>query len=586
MDTSKQEDIPQLQERHIKSDDSNSFLCVDTSNNVADIFNHPPSLSKGNKKSWRRIPFLQSRNLLAVMLFLTAMILTIFLVVRMVNRDPFNDWESAEQAGKFKKEYMTFPHDTDTSRNSAPKFMVTVDCGSTGSRAYVYRWFEDSSKASLPHFELLSCLKMWPGLSSFGQDLDTLKVYIRTLLHFCATSIGDQLYTKETPVYVFATAGMRLIEEKERTDIMETVLDTILHSSYSFQIHPSQVQIISGQLEGALAWLSVNYMTNTLPEVLKKDASRKTTLGLMDIGGGSMQVAYEVEDIAASEGLVPINFSLLNGAKKEYQIFSKSLLGFGMNEARKKYHRAFQGHSDNVSLACYPRDFQEPSESKAIVKDKLTPFVGSGQFGLCFRQVHHLLKTSSAEETKRTTAIKTKKSIFAKARYVDFLPRPKTPMIVVGVAEYWNSIEDVFHLGTKPDISPSATRSKGEEHLENTIIDPTTLFAKTSAFCSRPWPLILQDVEAGKLDVPNENGASSFEKLRNQCFKSAWTLSLMDIFFGIPTSTDGSSKSSSLTMDIQLVAKNTLGNFPLSWAIGVPILYYHLHPSSVHQKKK
>ena len=105
MDTGKQKDVPRLQEEHIRSDDSNSFLCVGASSNVADIFNHPASLSKGNKKSWQRIPLLQSRNLLAVMLFLTAMILTIFLVVRMVNRDPFNDWESAEQAGKFKKEY-------------------------------------------------------------------------------------------------------------------------------------------------------------------------------------------------------------------------------------------------------------------------------------------------------------------------------------------------------------------------------------------------------------------------------------------------------------------------------------------------
>jgi GDA1/CD39 (nucleoside phosphatase) family len=539
----------------------------------------------------RKLSCLQNRNVLAAIIFLISLVLTIFLLLRLSSSGRFGDdageWLQAEKAGKFKKEFTIFHTKASTDlETSQYRYIVAVDAGSTGTRAYVYRWPQKTThekKQQLPEFTLTASLRMWPGLSSFGQDLDTLRIYMRTMMHYCGTSIGSSSITKETPVYVYATAGMRLIKDEEQKNIMETVLDTILHGPEAFRIRPEQVQIISGELEGALAWLSVNYMMKTLPEATLSNTPSQapvSTLGLMDIGGGSMQVAYEVEDYRSAEKLVPVRIHLENGIIKEYRIFSKSLLGFGMNEARKKYHlfeeSRYSAPPPTISLACYPKYFIEH------VPHKHRPFQGIGDFKACFTQVHHLLKTSSFEETRRQKPMSGKSwatSSSRKPRFVDFLPRPKTPMLVVGVAEYWNAVEDVFHLGTTHTDDSLPSSSVNESVLRKSILDPTLLYKKSANFCASSWDDLLADVASGKLAVTNESGATSFEKLRNQCFKSAWVLSLMDLFFGIkirhpdlPSSSFAPSDN-----DIQMVAKNSLGSLPITWAIGVPILHHHLH---------
>lgn len=56
-------------------------------------------------------------------------------------------------------------------------------------------------------------LKVTPGLSSFHENLGGVRSYIAKLLDVAAAEI-PRIAHKRTPVFVLATAGMRLIPQK------------------------------------------------------------------------------------------------------------------------------------------------------------------------------------------------------------------------------------------------------------------------------------------------------------------------------------------------------------------------------------
>lgn len=101
------------------------------------------------------------------------------------------------------------------------RYAIIVDAGSSGSRLFVYRIpTHENGDNSLPPITL--CLdaegkpltkKVNPGLSSFASDPSSAQAYISGLLSIAAHNIPRQ-YHSVTPVYILATAGMRLLTER------------------------------------------------------------------------------------------------------------------------------------------------------------------------------------------------------------------------------------------------------------------------------------------------------------------------------------------------------------------------------------
>ena len=538
-----------------------------------------------------------------------------------------------EASKKFNAEFMYYKTGQPDVLAFPVRFMVVVDAGSTGSRGYVYSWLEDPSSDKLPDFQLHASIKLWPGISAFtGLKGPELNSYLRSLWHFCGTVIkeikakaeakakakakGVFIMTPEsgppmdqaTPVYLFATAGMRLVPEAERKTIMNTVFDSIMYSAFNFQVHPSQVRIIEGQLEGILAWLSVNYLTRSLPECPNREDDvadsdqAAATLGLLDIGGGSMQMAYEPSDYSSHDPslFVPINFQLLNGKSCEYRIFSKSLLGMGMNEARRKYHGLKQASNSSL-FECYPSGYAEEEGGSSGGPNVVTAsplkrpsFVGTGKFAQCCKTVKSLLKSNVEQELRLNTTLP-RKQVTVPEDPPWYFPKPKSAMTIFGVAEYWNTVEDVFHLGTS-----------GDDPMTDVKINAKEFFRISRKYCTKPWSQILEDVKYGKIRVQDAPGITAHERLKLQCFKSSWLLAIMEQFFHIKYTFRGANEHAADDNDkdngngdgddsdvggffsffsgtqtskdqVQMIAKNRLGELPLCWAVGVPILYYSHH---------
>jgi len=151
-----------------------------------------------------------------------------------------------------------------------------------------------------------------------------------------------------TPVYIYATAGMRLLKEEERNAILSEAC-SYLKKNYNFLVTDCKKQIvnISGEEEGLYGWLGLNYLKNGFSgsgSMSKRSNSKDTTpsYGVLDMGGASTQIAYDISSFIKNpnkdeENVLKTELHKISGEKTTYNVYSTTFLGFGMNETRRRY---------------------------------------------------------------------------------------------------------------------------------------------------------------------------------------------------------------------------------------------------------
>ena len=96
----------------------------------------------------------------------------------------------------------------------------------------------------------------------------------------------------ETVLYMLATAGMRVLPEISQAAILAEIRRrTPLLTNFHFA--DNHVNVISGKEEGMYAWISANYVLNRLR--IGENGKREESVGIIDMGGGSIQIAFEVD---------------------------------------------------------------------------------------------------------------------------------------------------------------------------------------------------------------------------------------------------------------------------------------------------
>ena len=107
------------------------------------------------------------------------------------------------------------------------------------------------------------------------------------LIEYTEQRIPKQ-YIPHTHVYVYATAGMRLLTAPDRERVIEMAFNYLsTHSHYV--IKRQNIKVIDGIEEGVYGWLSVNHLQGNLKNNLP-------TRGAIDLGGASFQIALQVAD--------------------------------------------------------------------------------------------------------------------------------------------------------------------------------------------------------------------------------------------------------------------------------------------------
>ncbi len=137
------------------------------------------------------------------------------------------------------------------------------------------------------------------------------------LLSFALTHVPAACHAS-TPLYLLATAGVRALSSTDATTLLNTAADIIqrypytAHASHShgFMFAREHVRLLSGSVEGLNGWIAINYLahtlndTRTLTNTDSDSVNTRThnTIGVIEMGGASLQLTYALTDDDAEYG--------------------------------------------------------------------------------------------------------------------------------------------------------------------------------------------------------------------------------------------------------------------------------------------
>lgn len=254
--------------------------------------------------------------------------------------------------------------------NNPYSYGIVIDCGSSGSRVFVYKWDPNVVRENVDKTikqvtdsrdrvrdlggkdcKLEKCpvvKKVEPGISDFISTPEKAADQIEDLLSFAENFIPK--YKKpETVTYIYATAGLRMEKASERSRLLSIMRRRV---SKNFPFILENPDVISGESEGLYAWMAINSIKGTLcPE--NSHEKQMKSVAVMDMGGGSMQIVIPMNESQVAK--MEARFrdkndkyaSSLNShiekidnlpcSSSSQSVFIKTWLGIGANKARKRY---------------------------------------------------------------------------------------------------------------------------------------------------------------------------------------------------------------------------------------------------------
>ncbi|KAF2217342.1 hypothetical protein CERZMDRAFT_32394 [Cercospora zeae-maydis SCOH1-5] len=404
------------------------------------------------------------------------------------------------------------------------KYGLVFDAGSSGTRVYVYKW--DSAAHSrkkgddlhrLPEIETKKkwIKKVHPGISTFGDKPELVGPdHLGELVDF-ALDIVPKHAVEDTPVFLLATAGMRLLPDDQRAALLEHTCSYFQRNT-KFQLPDCgvHVQVIPGETEGLYGWIAANYLLGGFDEPADHDHGKQhNTYGFLDMGGASAQIAFAPNATEAEKhanDLKLLRLRRVDGESLEYKVFVTTWLGFGANEARRRYvTRLLRASPDAEEIPdpCLPVGIKVKKTGEEIEpgsKDLATKgphLIGTGDFTQCLKSTYPLLEKE--KECKDAPCL---------------LNGQHTPAIdfdvnhFVGVSEYWHTTHEIFSMAHKDKAYDFASYQK-----------------QVTAFCSRDWADIEKDVQK------EEWGHKVDEKtVEEVCFKASWLINMLHEGIGVP----------------------------------------------------
>ncbi|XP_058250880.1 ectonucleoside triphosphate diphosphohydrolase 3 [Hemibagrus wyckioides] len=231
------------------------------------------------------------------------------------------------------------------------KYGIVLDAGSSRTTVYLYQWPAEKENNTGIVTQTTKCQVKGPGISEMNLEAwNSLKSCMEDM-----KSAVPPHQHKSTAIFLGATAGMRLLQQKnkgESNNVLTSMQDYL--RSLPFDFH--NASIISGQEEGLYGWITVNYLMGNFLEKNIWNAwvhpHGAQTVGSLDLGGASTQIAFAAPSDATGEDLIKIS---LYGY--EYNVYTHSFLCYGKNEAEKKVLAELVKTSSGrlpINHPCYP----------------------------------------------------------------------------------------------------------------------------------------------------------------------------------------------------------------------------------------
>ena len=237
---------------------------------------------------------------------------------------------------------------------------LLIDAGSTGSRLHFYQWSTNSllnRGVSYPATSEEWTVGIQPGLSSFNSNqIESISTHLKYLIdHAKQRLVHEKRSWASYRIYLMATGGMRQLPLVEREGIMTTIRDVLSNKTLSpFLFERDFARIISGEEEAVFAWLTANYLRGNLKEK-EGIMALESSIGTLDMGGASTQIAFYVPDEDILESLFPLNLGP-SSTLKRIHLYAKSFLQFGHISARQRHFVDMASRADfnSISSAVMP----------------------------------------------------------------------------------------------------------------------------------------------------------------------------------------------------------------------------------------
>ena len=249
------------------------------------------------------------------------------------------------------------------------KYAIVFDAGSSKTKLQIFKIDVNSPPLDVADIEELdpSPERVTPGIARLAGNPSKVESYMMPLLT-AARNIIPQDAQGSTQVYFFATAGMRLLPPKQRRAILAKVKELLKDKSKCpFKFDSKNAQVISGEFEGIYAWITANFLKgNFVP------GTSKQTSGILDLGGASHQNAFNNPNNDT--------FTLTLGGR-EFHLFARTYLGYGMDEAHRKYLEVISKEkaSNVLKSPCHHRGYNDTT----TIGGEIVEVVGTASVQRC-----------------------------------------------------------------------------------------------------------------------------------------------------------------------------------------------------------
>lgn len=305
--------------------------------------------------------------------------------------------------------------DTWALKTYTPQYGIVIDSGSSRSTIYLYQWPGEKENETGVVSEVMGCRVAGDGISEMKTDPEKDAASWRAFKS-CMDEITEAVPAekhKNTPLFLGATAGMRLLKEKDgnkSNEIMTSLREYLGSLPFAFQ----DASIITGQEEGLYGWITVNYLMGNF---LEKNLWNKyihpegaETVGSMDLGGASTQIAFAVDKDLRGEDYMEVK---LYGYP--YNVYTHSFLCYGKSEAGKRIlSKIVEAAPDpNYILSpCHPTGFNITTKASSIYDTTCTTkpnnhnpdqdlfIVGEGKSEECDKIVRSIFDFQTCSSTR------------------------------------------------------------------------------------------------------------------------------------------------------------------------------------------
>lgn len=404
------------------------------------------------------------------------------------------------------------------------KYGIVLDAGSSHTALYIYEWPAEKDNNTGRVEQKHSCKVKGPGISSYASEPwragESLKACMQEAEHW----VPSKRY-HETPLYLGATAGMRLLdaENKSASDkVFKAVEEALQKFPFSYQ----GARILLGQEEGAFGWVTVNYLSDRLKQGLE-------TTGALDLGGASTQISFVSDHFDGSES--PNNSVTFRLYGNDYNLYTHSFLCYGKDQAlRLTLAHQTQSGPETILDPCFHSGYNEtknysvlydsPCVSDRKPQNAPVSFThqGQGNFQKCQEVVKNIFNFSSCRYSQCSF-----NGIFQ--------PQLQGPF---GAFSAYFFVMDFLNL-TDPSISLETVKIKLEQ------------------YCATPWK-----------QIKDQHPHIKVKYLAEYCFSGTYILTLL---------TEGYNFTSETYSNIQYIKK--IKGSDAGWTLGYMLNLTNMIPA-------